>query len=126
MRVLFYLYLLFLLCGCASRPLPAFLTPNDQQLFVQGMADVDVSAGTPVAFVTLQQNYPESPWTKQAQMISVLLETIQDQQMSIRRLERDKASYRQENKALQQKIDSLETDRNKLKQLLIDLERRGA
>ncbi len=125
MRVLSYLCLLLLLCGCAARPLPAFLTPKDQQLFVQGMAEVEVNVVSPAAFVTLQRTYPNSPWAQKAQTISVLLETIRGQQKSLRRLERDKASFRQENKALQQKIDSLEADRKKLKQLLIDLERRG-
>ncbi len=125
MRVLSYLCFLLILCGCVSRPLPAFLTPRDQQLFVMGMAEVDAKMETPAAFVTLQQTYPESPWTEKAQSISALLETIRGQQKSLGRLERSRAAYRQENKVLQQKIDALEADRKKLKQLLIELERRG-
>jgi septal ring factor EnvC (AmiA/AmiB activator) len=125
MRVLFYLYLLVLLCGCASQPLPAFLTPRDQQLFVQGMAEVNAKRELPAAFTTLKKTYPESPWTQKAQAISALLETIRSQQKSIARLERDKASFRQENKALQQKNEVLENDRKKLRQLLIDLEKRS-
>lgn len=125
MRVLSYLCLMLLLCGCASRPLPAFLTPKDQQLFVQGMSELDAKQELPAAFVTLQKDYPQSPWAKKAQTISQLLETIEKQQKSLGRLERDKAFYRQENKVLQQKIQSLEADRKKLKQLLINLEKRG-
>jgi len=125
MRVSSYLCLLLLLCGCAARPLPSFLTPKDQQLFVQGMVELEANVEKPAAFVTLQQVYPQSSWTQKAQTISALLETIRDQQKSLSRLERDKASYRQENKTLKQKIDSLEADRKKLKQLLIDLEKRG-
>lgn len=89
------------------------------------MAEVDANLETPAAFVSLQQTYPESPWTQKAQAISALLETIRDQRKGLNRLERARASCRQENKALKQKIDSLEADRKKLKQLLIDFERRG-
>lgn len=125
MRVLSYLCFLLILCGCASRPLPEFLIPKDQRLFVLGMAELDASPETPAAFDTLQQTYPESPWTQKALTISALLETIRAQQKSLNRLERAKDSCRQENKSLQQKIDSLEADRKKLKQLLIDFEKRG-
>gem|GEM_PF-6665183 len=89
------------------------------------MVELEANVEKPAAFVTLQQVYPQSSWTQKAQTISALLETIRDQQKSLSRLERDKASYRQENKTLKQKIDSLEADRKKLKQLLIDLEKRG-
>lgn len=125
MRLFFSLFLILFLCGCGSRPLPAFLTPGDQQLFVQGMAELDTRGDPPAAFASLQKTHPESPWTNQARTISKLLETTQRQQKSIRRLKRDKNFYRRENKSLHQKIESLETDREKLKQLLIDLERRG-
>ncbi|ABA89529.3 hypothetical protein Pcar_2290 [Syntrophotalea carbinolica DSM 2380] len=125
MRFLFYLFLIFFLCGCASRPLPAFLTPDDQQLFVQGMTDLDLQGDPPAAFASLQQSHPESPWTNQARTVSELLETTHKQQKSIDRLKRAKNFYRRENKVLHRKIDSLEADRQKLKQLLIDLERRG-
>lgn len=125
MRLFFCLFLILFLCGCASRPLPAFLTPADQQLFVQGMAELDAQGDPPEAFVSLQQSHPESLWANQARTISELLETTQKQQKSISRLKRDKSYYRRENKALQQQIELLETDREKLKRLLIDLERRG-
>lgn len=125
MRVLFSVCLLLSFCGCAYRPLPAFLTPKDQQLFVQGVAELDAKAKSPAAFSTLQQIYPESPWTQKAQAIIELQETIHDQQKRLNRLKGDTAHYRQENKVLQQKINSLEADRNKLKQLLVELERRG-
>jgi len=113
-----------------------WLIPADQQLFVQGIEGVDTTGEVPEAFATLQQNYPDSPWTAKAQAIQTLLETIHEQQKTIKglkkRLKEGQTTNRKQNQKLQQQIEALETDlqtlgveRTKLRQLLIDLEQRG-
>lgn len=125
MRLFCCFCLITLLGGCASRPLPDFLTPRDQQLFVQGMDAMANGGDFSATFDTLQKNWPESPWSHRAQKITDLHGTIENQQKTIDRLSRDKTVLRRENKDLQQKLQTLESDREKLRRLLIDLERRG-
>lgn len=136
MRLLFFLSLLVLLTACAGGSFPVWLTPADQQLFVQGMEGFDATGEVPDAFAVLQQNYPDSPWTARAQAIQELLEAIQKQQKTIKglkqRLKESQTASRKQHQKLQQQIESLETDlealgaeRTKLRQLLIDLEQRG-
>lgn len=113
-----------------------WLIPADQQLFVQGIEGVDTTGEVPDAFATLQQRYPDSPWTAKAQAVQSLLETIQKQQKAIKGLQQglkeSKTDSRKQNEKLQLQIESLETDletleveRTKLRQLIIDLEQRG-
>ena len=109
-----------------------WLIPADQQLFVQGIEGVDTTGEVPEAFATLQQNYPDSPWTAKAQAVQSLLETIQKQQKTLQQLKDRQTASRKQNQKLQEQIQLLETDletleveRTKLRQLLIDLEQRG-
>jgi hypothetical protein len=60
-----------------------------------------------------------------AETVKELLTTIREQQQVINRLESEKAASRKEMAALKQQKDSLAKDLDKLKRLLIDLERRG-
>ncbi len=131
MRLLFCFSLFLLLTACTAGSLPLRLTPADQQLFVLGMEELDAKEGILDAFATLQQHYPDSLWTTKAQTIQKLLETIQKQQKSIRRLSESQLNSNKQNQKLLQQIDSLENDlealeaeRTKLRQLLIDLEQR--
>ncbi len=131
MRLLFCLSLMFLFTGCAAGVVPQWLTPPDQQIFVQGMEEFDAAGGEPEAFAALQEDYPDSPWTAKAQTIQTLMETIQKQQKAIRRLKNSQAASNQQNQKLLQQIESLENDletleaeRTKLRQLLIELEQR--
>lgn len=126
MRLLLYLCFLFVLCGCNTLSLPTVFVPMDQQLFVQGMDEVDAKGGIPDAFATLQQNYPKSPWTHRAQTVIGLLDTIRNQQNNINRLKNEINPCRHKNEEFQKKIESLEIEREKLRRLLIDMEsRRG-
>lgn len=125
MRIPLYLCWLFVLCGCNTLPLPSVLLPRDQQLFVQGMDEVNPEEGLPEAFVTLQRSYPESHWAHRAQTVIDLLETIRTQQKTVIRLKKETYSSRKNNEELRNKIESLEIERQKLRQLLIDLEKRG-
>jgi len=125
MRFWFYPCFLLLLCGCATTPFFAPSTPADQQLFVQGMEEVNLQGDLPPAFSSLQETYPDSPWVPMVETVKELLTTIREQQQAINRLESEKAASRKEKVALKQQKESLGTDLNKLKRLLIDLERRG-
>ncbi len=132
MRLFLCLSLLFLLTACTGGSLPVWLTPADQQLFVQGMDEIDAKGEVPDAFATLQQRYPDSPWTAKAQAVQGLSETIRQQQQALKRLKGSQAASRKQNQKLQRQIESLESDlealeieRTKLRQLLIDLEQRG-
>ncbi|OEU77682.1 MAG: hypothetical protein BA869_11570 [Desulfuromonadales bacterium C00003107] len=112
--------------------MPVWLTPADQQLFVQGMDEFAVKGELPDDFAVLQQRYPDSPWAAKAQAIQALLETIQKQQKIIKGLKGSQTASSKQNQILLQQIETLETDletleveRTKLRQLLIDLEQRG-
>lgn len=125
MRLLVYFCLITLLGGCASQTYPAFLTPRDQLLFVQGMDEIAAGEDYTATFTTLQETWPESPWTQKAQNISALLDKIRKQQQTIDRLTREQTVCRRQNKALRLKAEALQSDREKLRRLMIDLEKRG-
>ncbi len=132
MRLFLCLSLLFLFTGCTGAGMPVWLTPADQQLFVQGMDEFAVKGELPDDFAVLQQRYPDSPWAAKAQAIQALLETIQKQQKIIKGLKGSQTASSKQNQILLQQIETLETDletleveRTKLRQLLIDLEQRG-
>ncbi|APG24027.1 hypothetical protein [Syntrophotalea acetylenica] len=125
MRLLCCLCLALLVGGCASRPMPGLFTPRDQQLFVQGMDDLLAHRHPSPAFAALQQDWPESPWTRKSLEIAELVKTIQTQQKAIDQLRRDQANRVRLQNTLQAKVKTLENEREKLRQLLIDLETRG-
>lgn len=125
LRLLCCLCLALLAGGCVSRPMSGFFTPRDQQLFVQGMDDLSARGHPSPAFATLQQDWPESPWTRKSLEIAEMMETIQTQQKTIDQLRRDQSNRVRLQNALQAKVKTLENEREKLRQLLIDLETRG-
>lgn len=132
MRLLFCLTLISLLTACTVANLPLWLTPPDQKLFEQGMANLQTAEVVPDDLVVLQQRYPDSSWVAKAKTIQSLIETIQKQQKTVKRLKAHQTASRTRNEKLQQQIESLESalevleaERTKLRQLLIDLEQRG-
>jgi hypothetical protein len=125
MRFWFYPCFLLLLGGCTTTSFFAPSTPADQQLFVQGMEEVNLQGDLPPALSALQETYPESHWVPMAETVKKLLTTIREQQQVINRLESEKAASRKDKAALKQQKESLEKDLGRLKRLLIDLERRG-
>lgn len=125
MRLFVCLGLIALLCGCAISPIETYFTPADEQLFVRGMAEINLQGEAPAAFAILRERYPESPWADRARQIDTLLENLRTQRKTIDRLTLERNAGRRESTRLQEKIDALESDREKLRQLLIDLEGRG-
>ncbi len=124
MRLFLCMLLLLPLGACTSVPPPQLLIPAAQQLFVQGLEQVDAGAVKPAAFATLQQAHPASPWAQRAHTVQQLLQTIDDQQQRIDSLQREQRTCRQNDKLLRQQKEALEGDLQRLKQLLIDLETR--
>jgi hypothetical protein len=126
MRTLFFIFfLLFTLTGCSGK-FPGVFSPRppDERLFLQGMEDWRPGGDFPAAFDTLLKTYPDSPWAEKIRSVNELTTTRAKQQTALDRLEREVNSCRQENKLLQQQKKALENDQEKLKKLLIELERR--
>ncbi len=131
MRAFFCICLLVALVSCTGASPPVWMIPADQQLFVLGMEEFLIKEGEPEAFAMLQDRYPESPWSAKAQTIQTLLDTIENQRKVIQELKKCQTVNGKKNRKLQKQIASLETDletmeseRTKLRQLLIDLEQR--
>jgi hypothetical protein len=124
MRFLLIIGLLIILCGCTSGLPFAFSTPRDQELFLRGMDELKAGQEMPEAFNTLEKSYPDSPWTERSRTLTDLVSSVKNQQASVRRLERDLSTCRQENGSLEQQKKILENGLAKLKRLLIDLEKR--
>jgi hypothetical protein len=125
MRKVFYGSLLILLCACKSGSIPMPAPPPDQVLFYQGLNELDGRKnGLPPAFDALQKEYPDSPYALHVRSIGLILERMHGQQQVINQLTRERIAWRDEKKDLQQTIDALENDRRRLRQLLIDLEKR--
>lgn len=125
MRLTLCLMLLsLLLSACTSVSFSPLRTPADQQLFIQGLEQIDAGESKPAAFATLQQDHPASPWTPRAHTVQQLLQTIQAQQQRVDHLQREQHVCRQRDVALRQQKEALEGDLQRLKQLLIDLETR--
>jgi vacuolar-type H+-ATPase subunit I/STV1 len=124
MRFLSCLFFLALFSGCNFASSAIGLSPSEKDLFLRGMDELDVRGNPPDTFSLLQESSPESPWAQRALKVNELLETVQSQQKSIERLEREKRSCRQDNEKLQKKVDELEKERKKLREVLIDLEKR--
>jgi peptidoglycan hydrolase CwlO-like protein len=124
MRFLSCLFFLVLFSGCNFASSAIGLSASEKDLFLQGMDELDVRGNPPATFSLLQESSPESPWAQRARKVNELLGTVQSQQKSIERLEREKRSCRQDNEKLQKKVDELEEERKKLREVLIDLEKR--
>lgn len=131
MRLFLCISLLIFLTSCTGVSTPMWMTPADQQLFVQGMDEFEIKEEEPEAFDMLQDRFPESPWSAKAHTIQTLLDTIENQRKVIQELKKCQKVNGKKNQKLLQQIASLETDletleseRTKLRQLLIDLEQR--
>ncbi|MEZ4485228.1 MAG: hypothetical protein R2864_11810 [Syntrophotaleaceae bacterium] len=86
----------------------------------------------PEAFSALQQRFPESPWTAKARVVLSLQENLRQQRQTVNRLQASQQAVSKRNQELQQQVEALQKDlqtleleRTKLRQLLIDLEQRG-
>lgn len=132
LRLVLSLLAILHLAACATNPLARFVIPADEQLFIQGMSEFDAGESLPAPFTTLQQEYPDSPWNPKVLLLQQLVQSIEKQQQTVQQLEQKLTASGRQNqllenqiKSLQKDLDSLETERKKLRQLLIDMEQRG-
>ncbi len=108
------------------------MIPADEQLFIQGMSEFDAGENLPASFRTLQQKHPDSPWSQKVGLLQQLVQKMEEQQQTAQQLEQKLTTSGRRNQhlenqieSLQKDLDSLETERKKLRQLLIDMEQRG-
>ncbi len=98
---------------------------------MQGLSEFEPEGELPEPFALLQQRCPDSPWAAKARDLQALAETVRQQQQTVNQLQESQQSIRKQNQELQQQIETLqgqlqglESERAKLRQLLIDLEQR--
>jgi hypothetical protein len=102
--------------ACGALPRGPETRPQADKLFLQAMDEISAAApGT--AFETLRRDYPDSPWTVQAQAIAELTRTCDAQEDRVQALKQDKSRLLQENRKLKEDLE-------KLKALVIDTEKR--
>ena len=114
-RFIFRLLLLVLavfFTACGSLP----KSPGDHQLFLQAV-DETSSAAPGAALDTLRRDYPDSPWTAKAQAWDDLNRAREALEIKIQTLQQDKNRLVQENRKLKEDLD-------KLKKLVIEMEKR--
>jgi hypothetical protein len=102
--------------ACSSLPKGQRERPPEHQLFLQAV-DETSSAAPGTALETLWRDYPDSPWTAKAQGFSDLSRTRESLEIKVQTLQQDKNRLLQENRKLKDDLD-------KLKKLVIEMEKR--
>jgi hypothetical protein len=119
MRCIFRLLLLALAAfptACSSLPKGPGDRPPEHQLFLQAVDETSSAAPGP-ALEALRRDYPDSPWTAKAQGFADLNRTRETLEIKIQTLQQDKNRLLQENRKLKEDLD-------KLKKLVIEMEKR--
>jgi hypothetical protein len=113
----------FLLLALAALPAACSSLPNDRggrllerQLFLQAAEEAS-SKGPGTALERLRRDYPDSPWTAKAQAFAELNRTCESLEAKNQTLQQDKNRLLQENRKLKEDLD-------KLKNLVIEMEKR--
>lgn len=121
-----FLLLLTLLCGgCAwggARVAPP--KPGAQALFARGL-DQMLAGKQADDFARLELKFPQSPWAARARSLAALSARIQEQNRSLRELQKEKDRCSEENARLAKEAAQLGNDLKKLKNLLIENELRN-
>ncbi len=130
-RLWFWLLAALLLNGCAARGLFENRMADDERLFLQGLQVFPGEGERPADFERLSEAYPESPWNAKVRELEILAEQSAERGRKILQLEREVAALQNRQRRQQQQIEELkkeltglETERQKLRQLLIDMEQR--
>ncbi len=131
-RLWLWLLAVVLLNGCAARGLFENRTGEDERLFLQGMQAFSGGGERPADFAQLAEAYPESPWNAKVGELEQLAEESALRGRKILQLQREVTALQnrqrrqlQQIDALKQELTVLETERQKLRQLLIDMEQRA-
>ena len=102
--------------ACGALPKGPGIEAREPTLFLQAMDET--AAATPgTALVTLQRDYPDSPWTARARALIEADKTRKALESKIQTLQQEKSRLLQENSKLKEDLE-------KLKKLVIETERR--
>jgi hypothetical protein len=120
MRAVFFRCLLLLLTvfatACGALPKGPGMEAREHTLFLQAMDET--AAATPgTALVTLQRDYPDSPWTARARALTEADKARKALEVKVQTLQQEKNRLLQENSKLKEDLE-------KLKKLGIETERR--
>jgi hypothetical protein len=121
MPILILILTLLLTGGCSTvKSLVPGTADRAMALFVRGVHEVAEGGQSP-ALEKLRTKYPESPWNEEAR---ILLDMTKEQNSRLAALQQDKTRCRRDNDQLKQKNSQLQADQEKLKNLMIEIERR--
>lgn len=101
-------------------PPPAAPTPAEQPLFLQ-VIDELVNDRPPTALVELERLYPQTPQTEHAR---TLADAFAKRQQQITQLQKEKSRCQLEKDRLSKDFRQLQEDQEKLRKLVIDMEKR--
>lgn len=102
--------------ACSSLPKIPGGQPPEHQLFLQAV-DETPSEDRGAALEALRRDYPDSPWAAKAQALADLNQTCETLESKVQNLQQDKNRLLQENRKLKEDLD-------KLKKLVIEMEKR--
>ncbi len=130
-RWFFLLLMCLSLTGC-SLPMFNMAAANEAELFAQGL-DQYIASGELTTLKRLPQQYPQGEWrikaaaiidmVKQQRQLQAQLEK-KDQQLALCQSDKDLANCKKEQDALVQDNQMLEETLKRLKEVLIDTEKR--
>ncbi len=125
MHILILILLLLFTGGCAgaNRPGPGSAA-METALFIQGLHEVGDGGKSP-SFDRLRIAFPESPWNEEAQTILDLAKELKEQNSRLASLQQDKTRCHRDKDQLKQENSQLRADQEKLKNLIIEIERRA-
>jgi hypothetical protein len=125
-RFLLLASLLLGAAGCVSIVPMVHTDPVDpsEALFVQ-VLEAPVHQRAADAMAQLESDYPQSPWTSRARTVDDLLKSRDALQRRIRDLERKSSDQAQKNRTLEGEVERLLGDLEKLKQIIIEMEKRS-
>jgi len=125
MHYLILMLTLFLISGCAvaGKPSPEPSSP-ETALFTQGLREMRASGKAP-SFERLAAEHPGSTWNEEAQTLLDMAKEMKELNSRMAILQQEKARCQRDGDLLKQENNQLKTDQEKLKNLIIEIERRA-
>jgi uncharacterized protein YlxW (UPF0749 family) len=114
------LFLALLASGCPSPRLSPSATAPAEQLFLDVVADL-ANDRAPAAMVELERLYPQSQATASAR---TLVDAFAKLQQQVTQLQKEKSRCQQEKDRLSKDLRQLQEDQEKLRKLVVDMEKR--
>jgi hypothetical protein len=117
-------WLIPLFCLAAAGCLPAVGKPSAATLFSQGVEEV-AAGREPQSLTALVQLHPQSPWAERARVLTALSEEHQRLLERAQSAERELANCRRDARQNEGELGRLRQDLEKLKKLVIEMEKRA-